>query len=49
MKSLTWNWACVYVTIDLVLIAFQYKYEDSRKTHLQCKANMPNSLINDHW
>ena len=35
MKSLTWNWACVYMTNGHVLRAFQHKCEHSREAHSQ--------------
>ena len=44
MKSLTWNWACVYMTIGHVLRAFQHKCEHLREAHSQYKSNMPNCL-----
>ena len=49
MKSLTWNWACVYMTIGHVLRAFQHKCEHSREAHSQYKSNMPNCLRYDYW
>ena len=49
MKSLTWNWACVYMTIGHTLRAFQHKCEHLTEAHSQYKSNMPNCLKYDNW